>query len=129
MTQFSNLMVRQRSLIVGPRGSGKTTLLRMLHPECLTIWEHPEADLCRSQIDFSVFTCATDHVWKDQVEAASEGASEDVRLDFFQTIVAIDAMAAILRTIEIGLAYEDGVRNRRFSRHSSSTGAEFKVGD
>lgn len=111
--QFGHLAVRQHSLVVGPRGSGKTTLLRMLHPECLAIWDHEEAQSYRSRIDFSGIYVATDRVWRAQVESAAEGTDDSVKETFYSTIVAIDVMAAVLRTIELRLA-PPGDAKRRF---------------
>jgi hypothetical protein len=107
--QFENLAVRQHSVIVGPRGSGKTTLLRMLHPECLRIWDHPRATTLRGKIDFSAAYVATDRVWRQQVEGAASGIGTTGTTDFFQEVVALDVMAAVLRTIEIRVTKGSGV--------------------
>jgi hypothetical protein len=106
--QFENLIVRQHSLVVGPRGSGKTTLLRMLHPECMRVWEHRQASAFRQKIDFSAAYVATDRVWRQQVEGAAMGATSIERQRFFDEIIALDVMAAMLRTIEIRLQKGSG---------------------
>lgn len=105
--QFDNLVVRQHSLVVGPRGSGKTTLLRMLHPECISVWQHPRADEYRQLLDFTGIYLATDRVWREQLAAAAVGVSEATRDDFFNTVVAIDAMAAMVRSLELRLQGDD----------------------
>lgn len=105
--QFDNLVVRHHSLIVGPRGSGKTTLLRMLHPECLSVWKDPEAGKYRKTIDFSGIYLATDRVWREQVAAATAGLSEEIQEQFFATIFALDAMAAIVRTLKFRIRTPD----------------------
>lgn len=99
--QFENLLVRQHSLIVGPRGSGKTTLLRMLHPECMRVWEHPQANAFRRRIEFSGIYVATDRVWRKQAESVLDERPGPERQRFFEEITAVDVMAAMLRTIEI----------------------------
>src|SRR6266404_2522357 len=109
--QFENLAVRQHSVIVGPRGSGKTTLLRMLHPECLRVWDHPKAAILRHQIDFSAAYIATDRVWRQQVEGVVSGLAMAGANDFFAEIVCLDVMAAMLRTIEIRVTKGTGVRS------------------
>lgn len=98
--QFANLAVRQHSLIVGPRGSGKTTLLRMLHPESLDVWQHEEADRYREDVTFSGVYVATDRVWREQLDAATTGLSVGDRDILFSTVVGIDIMLAVVRTLQ-----------------------------
>jgi energy-coupling factor transporter ATP-binding protein EcfA2 len=98
--QFENLLVRQHSVLVGPRGSGKTTLLRMLHPECLHTWTGPEADKFRSKVEFSGVYVATDKVWRQQADAVSRQLLESEQDKFIERVISLDVMAAMLRTIE-----------------------------
>ena len=65
--QFRDLVSRQHSLVVGPRGSGKTTLLKMLQLPALAVWEHPDADAIRRDIDFTGAFVATDVSWGEQL--------------------------------------------------------------
>ena len=99
--QYENLLVRQHSLVVGPRGSGKTTLLRMLHPECLSVWDHVDADSYRERVQFQAVYVATDRVWREQVDSLAhqlEGVDADV---VHSAVVALDVMGAFIRTFRL----------------------------
>lgn len=102
--QFEHLAVRQHSLVVGPRGSGKTTLLRMLHPECLRVWNHAHANTYRQKIDFSSAYVATDKVWRQQVDSVSETLPLDQRDKFVERVISLDVMAAMVRTMQVRTA-------------------------
>jgi len=39
---FETLIRPEHSVLIGPRGSGKTTLLKMLQPQALDHWDHPQ---------------------------------------------------------------------------------------
>jgi energy-coupling factor transporter ATP-binding protein EcfA2 len=110
--QFEHLIVRQHSLVVGPRGSGKTTLLRMLHPECLRIWKHPRANFYREKIDFASAYVATDKVWRQQIDSTSATLSTEQRHSFVERILALDVMAAMIRTLETRISGESNAFKR-----------------
>lgn len=100
--QFEQLVVRQHSLVVGPRGSGKTTLLRMLHAECLEIWDHPEADRCRSAIGFSGIYVPTDRVWRKQLDALARNLPHGFESQtLFFAVVTNDILRAFVRTLQL----------------------------
>ena len=106
--QFEHLAVRQHSLVVGPRGSGKTTLLRMLHPDCLRIWNHAQSSAYRQKIDFSSAYVATDKVWRQQVDSASVTLPTGQRDKFVERVISLDVMAAMVRTLQTRTSSLDG---------------------
>jgi hypothetical protein len=106
--QFENVAIRQHSILVGPRGSGKTTLLRMLHPDSLRAWDHPAAASFRQKVDFSAVYVATDRVWRQQTDGAAHRLSPEERGEFVADIIALDVMAAMLRTMELRLNKGNG---------------------
>ena len=120
--QFENITVRQHSVLVGPRGSGKTTLLRMLHPECLRVWEHPNAGTFRSQIEFTSVYVATDRVWRDQTDGIAAVLPVDQRERFVADIIGLDVMAGMLRTLELRTSIDTSV-GRDFRAVTMSEGA------
>jgi hypothetical protein len=95
--QFERLLVRSHNLLVGPRGSGKTTLLRMLQPESLKIWNHPEAGRIRADIDFTGILISTDTVWRTQFDSVARRVGDATRVDFAHTILSLDAMVATIK--------------------------------
>jgi energy-coupling factor transporter ATP-binding protein EcfA2 len=70
---YDQLVNRNNTIVVGPRGSGKTTLLKMLQQQALEAWEHGEADMFRSRIDYTGVFIATDLSWGAQIQALGEG--------------------------------------------------------
>jgi hypothetical protein len=64
---FDELILRQHSLVIGPRGSGKTTLLKMLQLPALAAWTHTEADRYRAALDFTGVFVAADVSWGAQL--------------------------------------------------------------
>jgi hypothetical protein len=110
--QFEHLAVRQHTVVVGPRGSGKTTLLRMLHPECLRLWNHPVADSIRNRIEFTAAYVPADKVWRQQIDAASATLSVPEQTQFAAHILSLDAMAAMLRAIEVRITPTPGAQNQ-----------------
>ena len=70
--QFNELILRNHSIVIGPRGSGKTTLLKMLQLPALAAWKHPEADGYRNRIDFTGVFVAADVSWGAQLTALGE---------------------------------------------------------
>lgn len=75
--QFNELILRNHSIVVGPRGSGKTTLLKMLQLPALASWHHPDADTFRSTIDFTGVFVAADVSWGAQLTALGEARLPD----------------------------------------------------
>ncbi|MFZ2653168.1 MAG: hypothetical protein WA210_24055 [Burkholderiaceae bacterium] len=78
----------------------------MLHPECLQLWDHPAAESYRRRIDFTSAYVATDKVWRQQVDAVSATLSPVDRDKFVQRVIALDVMAAMLRTLETRTSQE-----------------------
>lgn len=75
--QFDELILRNHSIVVGPRGSGKTTLLKMLQLPALATWKHPDADSFRAKIDFTGVFVAADISWGAQLTALGEARLPD----------------------------------------------------
>ncbi len=71
--QFRALAKRRHTVVLGPRGSGKTTLLKMLQPQAVEAWKHPEAPAIRAGIDFTGVFIATDISWSQQVQTLGQG--------------------------------------------------------
>jgi hypothetical protein len=66
--QFYDLSMLTHTLVIGPRGSGKTTLLRMLQPDALDAWVHPEASRFRSEVGFTGVWIPAVSLWLSQME-------------------------------------------------------------
>lgn len=78
---FDELIMRNHSLVIGPRGSGKTTLLKMLQLPALMAWSHHEADRYRSAIDFTGVFVAADVSWGAQLSSLGNAKIEEEHRD------------------------------------------------
>lgn len=67
--QFTRIVKRRNSLIVGPRGSGKTTLLKMLTQPALEAWQGRFAARYQERVDYTGVFIATDVSWNSQLSA------------------------------------------------------------
>ncbi len=65
--QYSDLIMNNHSLLMGPRGSGKTTLLKMLTIPAQHYWQRDENQNIESPSFFSIYI-PTDIQWKKQVD-------------------------------------------------------------
>lgn len=72
-SHFEELACADHALLVGPRGSGKTTLLKMLKPEALTAWAHPQGNSYRGKINYTGVFIPADISWGAQLEALGYG--------------------------------------------------------
>lgn len=99
---FKLLSRRAHSLLVGPRGSGKTTLMKMLTPEGLSAWNHPEAAAFRARIDYTGVFIPTDITWTKQMRALS-GAQ--MRAEDQSRFVKASFIHQVLRSFAGALSY------------------------
>src|SRR5687767_13462149 len=70
---FEQLAGNSHVLLVGPRGSGKTTLLKMLQPQALEAWEHPQAHQYRQRVMYTGVFIPADISWGAQLESLGYG--------------------------------------------------------
>jgi energy-coupling factor transporter ATP-binding protein EcfA2 len=99
--QFEELILRNHSIIVGPRGSGKTTLLKMLQVAALREWEHPSADRYRAKLDFSGIYVAADVSWGEQLAALGGGRlAPDTQAILGYSAFTTHILSAFLQTIQ-----------------------------
>jgi energy-coupling factor transporter ATP-binding protein EcfA2 len=74
---LERLIVRDHTVMSGPRGSGKTTLLKMLTLPALKSWEGDEADTFKSKIDFVSVFVAADRSWHGQLLSLTKQIPDD----------------------------------------------------
>lgn len=99
---FSKLLAKNHTLIVGPRGSGKTTLLKMCQQEALDAWEHDEAETFRTKVDFVGVYVPTDVSWGRQIQSLGEDRLDPEDREVF----AIAAFSTnVLRTLAETMEY------------------------
>ncbi len=99
--QFDELIIRNHSIVVGPRGSGKTTLLKMLQLPALASWKHQDADKFRTKIDFTGVFVAADISWGAQLTALGEARlSEDIRTLLGFSAFTTHMLAALVRAMK-----------------------------
>lgn len=99
--QFDELILRNHSIVVGPRGSGKTTLLKMLQLPALASWNHRDADNFRAKIDFTGVFVAADISWGAQLTALGEARlSDDLRTLLGFSAFTTHMLSALVRAIK-----------------------------
>lgn len=99
--QFDELILRNHSIVVGPRGSGKTTLLKMLQLPALASWKHQAADNFRSKIDFTGVFVAADISWGAQLTALGEARlSDDLRTLLGFSAFTTHMLSALVRAMK-----------------------------
>ncbi len=102
---YHKLAQRRHSLLIGPRGSGKTTLLKMLQPEALEAWTHPEAESYRSRIDYTGVFIATDVSWGKQSDALGDGKlNEGAHKLLSRSLFTTHVLKALVSTMEYRLS-------------------------
>lgn len=98
--QFNELILRNHSIVIGPRGSGKTTLLKMLQLPALAAWRHPDADGFRSTLDFTGVFVAADVSWGAQLTALGEARlSDDIRMLLGFSAFTTHMLSALVRAL------------------------------
>lgn len=112
---FDELVLRQHSLVIGPRGSGKTTLLKMLQLPALAAWTHAAADRYRSAIDFTGVFVAADVSWGAQLSSLGDAKldAEDrdaLGYSAFTTHMLIALVRAMTQVNDDGLLAVDSLR-------------------
>lgn len=99
--QFDELILRNHSIVVGPRGSGKTTLLKMLQLPALASWKHQDADRFRMNIDFTGVFVAADISWGAQLTALGEARlSDDIRTLLGFSAFTTHMLSALVRAMK-----------------------------
>ncbi len=99
--QFDELILRNHSIVVGPRGSGKTTLLKMLQLPALASWKHADADSFRKKIDFTGVFVAADISWGAQLTALGEARlPEDLRTVLGFSAFTTHMLSALVRAMK-----------------------------
>lgn len=102
---YHKLAQRRHSLLIGPRGSGKTTLLKMLQPEALEVWAHPDAASYRARIDYTGVFVATDVSWGKQRDALGNGKLNDEAHKLFsRALFTTHVLKALVATMEYRLS-------------------------
>lgn len=102
---YNKLVQRRHSLLIGPRGSGKTTLLKMLQPEALEVWTHPDATSYRARIDYTGVFVATDVSWGKQRDALGDGKlNDDAHKLFSRALFTTHVFKALVATLEYRIA-------------------------
>lgn len=102
--QFDELILRNHSIVVGPRGSGKTTLLKMLQLPALAAWNHVDADNFRRKIDFTGVFVAADISWGAQLTAVGEDRlPDDLRVLLGFSAFTTHMLSALVRAMKEAL--------------------------
>lgn len=117
-SNFSTLLAKNHTLIVGPRGSGKTTLLKMCQQEALDSWNHEQAASFLKKVDFTGVYVPTDVSWGRQIRSLGEGKLDEVDREIF----AVAAFSTnVLHTIVETMAYRAIARPQGCERSSVLT--------
>lgn len=78
---FHELGSSNHTIMVGPRGSGKTTLMRMLQVEALRIWDAPQSQEIKENINFSGVFIPTDRLWKSQFDRIKNSVTNNQQVE------------------------------------------------
>jgi len=114
---FTELIRRSHTLVIGPRGSGKTTLLKMLEEPALEAWAHPDADSVRQRVAFTGIFVPYDVTWNRQLSSVTEARLSN---EFREAVAVASFTTHVLRATVAAMQYRihgpmphAGVRHRR----------------
>jgi len=110
---YISLTERSNSIIIGPRGSGKTTLLKMLQPQALDIWGHPDAEVYREKIDFLSIFVPADIAWAKQTNSLFEKQiNDEIKERFRMAIFTTHVLRSLIKLIDYCSTDNTGVAKR-----------------
>ncbi len=101
--QYSLVVRRAHTMVIGPRGSGKTTLLKMLQRPALEAWQHDSAEEYRDRVDFAGVFVPTDISWSGQISSLG-GQNSTPELSRLFGISAFSTH--VLRALATAIGYE-----------------------
>lgn len=105
--KFRELAGSWNSLLVGPRGSGKTTLLRMLSLDGLRAWKGDEANLFRSEINYTGVYIPSDIAWGEMIKALSNNQEDQNHIDLIaESAFLTNVLLSIASAMQARLAQD-----------------------